>query len=542
MAATPAGRMERVVVLEKRFTIAVLAVALLAAPGPGRAADAVSDNAAIPSSAVARLKIDQGTAWVRGSDSGDWVEAAGNYPLVERSRVSVPDGSEAEIQFRGSQSLLLQGGSEIDILQLAQTEVSYRLRSGEAELSLPAEDFAPVHIAVPGNGAVRVDAPGRYSLSTDGNVSRFVVNVGAGAAVDPAGALFTVNEGEEATIGEQVQVSRVETDASEGVPQVPVLTEPERDAGVPPEVAGDLRPYGEWVYTPEYGYVWRPYVADGWEPYYYGQWAWVAPYGWTWDGYEPWGWWPYHTGWWWPSPVFGWVWCPFHSFVSFNFAFGHSVYHGHHARFFPANVRFVGRNGFVRWVPERPGVVASRSRAMPRDSAAMARWNRPVDRGSVMVRRAGGSPVAWEGRGGRIASTAGPRGSAREAMTRGGQRSAAAGLRGDIAGGVRRSGIRNHDIGRAPARAGNTVRRAPAFPRESVNRSFRSPVSVPSRNGRSAFHGARSNLGERSFGGYRGFEGGSHGGFEGGFRGSRGFEGGSQGGFRGGFRGSRGVR
>jgi hypothetical protein len=436
---------------------------------PVRSARGQQDEGGIPSSAFARLKIEKGTAWVRSGDSGDWQESVSNFPLVEQSRVSVPEGSEATIQFRGSQFLSLRGGSEVDIRKLGEKEVLYRLRSGGAELSLREENFAPVRMMVPGNRIVRADAPGRYSLSTDGATTRFGVMAGAGAVTGPEGSDVVVQAGEEASIGDKVRVSRVDMAPSETVPEEPAVTGPGQEAGVPPEVDEELRPYGEWVSTPEYGYAWRPYVEDGWEPYYYGQWTWVSPYGWTWVGYEPWGWWPYHTGWWWPSPVFGWVWCPFHSFVSFNFTFGHSVFHGHHARFFPANVRFVGRDRFVRWVPERPGVTASRT--LPRGDTRLARWNRPVDRGSVKVRRNGGAPVAWEGRGGRTSVAATSRGT-RTAGERHGIAAPSGSARRDGGAAARAPASRSRTLGTSPSRSVNHGVRAPAFPRGEGGRSF----------------------------------------------------------------------
>jgi hypothetical protein len=433
--------------------------------GPGVPAVTAGDHlyeGGFPSTAFARLKIDKGTAWVRTGDSGDWEESVSNYPLVEHSRVSVPEGSEAGIQFRGSQSLLLRGGSEVDVLQLGETDVSYRLRGGEAELSLPAENFAPVRVTVPGNRYVRADAPGRYSLSTDGATTRFMVTAGDGGVYGADDSSVVILAGEEASIGDEVQVSRVDPAPSETVPGEPALTGPGQEAWVPPEVDEELGLYGEWVSTPEYGYAWRPYVGDGWEPYYYGRWVWVSPYGWTWVGYEPWGWWPYHTGWWWSSPVFGWVWCPFHSFVSSNVVFRHSVFHGHHARFFPANVRFVGRDRFVRWVPVRPGVIASRS--LPRGDTRLAQWNRPIDRGSVRMRHDVGAPVAWQGRGGRTSGAA----SGRETRMPGGDptldsgspRAAAAGERPVVPGVLGEAG----KSGRRAPRNGPPVSPAPSAP------------------------------------------------------------------------------
>jgi hypothetical protein len=385
--------------MKRWIAFGMISVFLLAPAAPVPAAEDGTGEDGIPSTAVARLKIGKGTAWVRSGGSAEWEESPDNFPLVEKSRVSVPQGSEAEIQFRGSQSLHLQGGSEVDIRRLGEQEVSYRLRSGRAVLSLPKEDFAPVRITVPGNREVRVDTPGRYSLATDRGTTRFLVRAGEGAVTDEDGSPIPVQAGEEASIGEEIRISRAASAAPEPAPEA-TLTGPEADTGVPPAVAGELRQYGEWVPTPEYGYAWRPYAEDGWEPYYYGRWTWVSPYGWTWVGYEPWGWWPYHTGWWWPSPVYGWVWCPFNSFVSVHFAFGHSIFFGHHARFFPANVRFVGRDRFVRWVPSRPGERRSGFRSFARGDSRLARWDRPVERGSVRVRRDGGQPVAWEGRGG----------------------------------------------------------------------------------------------------------------------------------------------
>ncbi|HEX8043730.1 DUF6600 domain-containing protein [Candidatus Deferrimicrobium sp.] len=488
--------------------LGIFSVVLSGLALPVRPAQGQQDEKGIPSTAFARLKIDKGTAWVRTSDSGDWQEAVSNYPLVEKSRVSVPKGSEAEIQFHGSQSLVLQSGSEVDIQKLSEKEVSYRLRSGKAELSLRAENFAPVRMTVPGNRDVRADAPGRYSLSTDGATTRFGVTAGAGAVTGKGGSDVVVKAGEEASIGDTVRVSRTGKASSETVPEEAVVAGPEKEAGIPPSVDEELQPYGEWVSTPEYGYAWRPYVDDGWEPFYYGEWVWISPYGWTWVAYEPWGWWPYHTGWWWPSPVFGWVWCPFNSFVSFNFFFGNSVFFNFHARFFPGNVRFFGRDQFVRWVPERPGVIASRT--LSRSDTRLAGWNRPVDRGSVMVRHNGGAPVAWEGRGGRTSVTASNRGTRMQ-----GERSGAA---------VRAPVTRNRTLGTPPSRSGNYGVRAPASSRGEGVRSFSrgggrmsgnpGVRTGPPRNATSA--------GSRGFNqGFRSPGGSGRGGGGGGFRGFR---------------------
>jgi hypothetical protein len=72
----------------------------------------------------------------------------------------------------------------------------------------------------------------------------------------------------------------------------------------------DLAGYGDWIYVPGYGYVWRPYVEPWWRPYYCGHWTFTIAFGWVWVPYEPWGWVPFHYGYWTYAPGWGWVWIP----------------------------------------------------------------------------------------------------------------------------------------------------------------------------------------------------------------------------------------
>ena len=73
----------------------------------------------------------------------------------------------------------------------------------------------------------------------------------------------------------------------------------------------ELSPFGEWISTPEYGYVWRPYGIDAaWRPYLNnGRWVYTE-YAWTWVSDYIWGWAPFHYGRWRLDPFYGWVWHP----------------------------------------------------------------------------------------------------------------------------------------------------------------------------------------------------------------------------------------
>ncbi len=378
------------------FLAAMIAFAAAPLSRPALAAEAEADEEGFSAYSVARLKIFQGTAWLRSPDSGEWEEATTNMPITERSRINIPAGSEAELQFHGGQFVLLTEGSEVDVAKFDQANTVFRLRSGEVRFDLPADDFSPVRMSVPGGGKVDFNVPGRYWLNVRENgQTRLVVRSGEGSVTHEKG-VFGVKAGQEAIIGNEVHIASYEGVPEEEAAPPPPLTEDERKAEVPPAAAYELRNYGDWVYSSDYGWVWQPRTAAGWTPYNYGRWTWVSPYGWTWVSYEPWGWYPYHFGWWASDPFFGWVWCPFRSFVSVSFAFGHSHFFHHHgnAFFFPATVRFVRDGRSVRWVPLRPGERFVRS-GFTRTDARLARFERPLDRGAVFTRVDRGGKREW---------------------------------------------------------------------------------------------------------------------------------------------------
>lgn len=488
-----------------------------------------------PSTAIARLKIVKGTAWVRPADSGEWEENSHNSPVVERSRVSIPRDSESEIQFRGSQYLLLQGGSEVDVRQLGERKVSFRLRSGQVAFSLSKEDFAPVMVKIPGNRDVSLEAPGLYWLTVDGEATKLNVRRGEGTVSGEGAQLVTVRGGEEASIGKEVRVSKAGPQESKPAPEA-TLTDAEREAGIPGAAATELRGYGEWVWTSEYGYVWRPDVADDWAPYYYGRWAWVYPYGWNWVGYEPWGWWPYHYGWWVSVASWGWVWAPCNTFYSAGYYYRGFPYSYRYGYYNPANVRFVNDGRYVRWIPEQPGRATTRRTTYSRTDTRLAQWDRPMPGGTVTPRGSGGRVSSS---GGQVTAyppaRRGAGGTGRETVTRSaGQKSthpfregggrvsavpAGSGTPGRSAGG-----------GKAPSR----------FSTHSGSGPARSPVSQGGLGygrggGPSSAGGGYANPSTRGYGaaprgsvgdGYRGTPGGAARSFGGG--GPRGYSGGSR--------------
>ncbi len=73
-----------------------------------------------------------------------------------------------------------------------------------------------------------------------------------------------------------------------------------------------LSPYGDWIYSYDYGYVWRPYFdnPESFRPYSSnGNWVYTN-YGWTWNSGYNWGWAAFHYGRWDFDNYLGWLWIP----------------------------------------------------------------------------------------------------------------------------------------------------------------------------------------------------------------------------------------
>jgi len=72
----------------------------------------------------------------------------------------------------------------------------------------------------------------------------------------------------------------------------------------------ELSPYGQWVNTQDYGYVWVPAAGPDFQPYATaGYWS-YTDYGWTWVSNYSWGWAPFHYGTWDFDGTLGWYWIP----------------------------------------------------------------------------------------------------------------------------------------------------------------------------------------------------------------------------------------
>jgi FecR protein len=311
-----------------------------------------------PGQAVARLSVINGEASVRRGDSGEWVAAVLNAPLMAGDSVSVATGGSAELQLDYANFVRIAGDSEIRIsalengrnqIQMAKGLITYRVlrdTNAQSEISTPAVAVHPLRQA-----AVRVE------VAPDGG-TRIIVRKGDVEAATPRGT-------ERMHEGSMMLVRGSADDPEYQVANAAIhdqwdnwndqrdtfLDRAQSNRYLSQDITGgeDLDASGRWGYDPSYGNVWTPNVAPGWAPYSNGQWVWEDYYGWTWVDYAPWGWAPFHYGSWYFRAGLGWSWFP-------GQRFGHYWYH-------PAMVGFFGFGGGVGvgfgfgnvgWVPLAP--------------------------------------------------------------------------------------------------------------------------------------------------------------------------------------------
>ena len=274
---------------------AVLAVLLFAAPA----------FAADPPGRVGRVGELQGQAWLYSPQDGEWIGAVRNRPLTGGDRLATDPGARAELRI-GSTALRLDGGSELEVMQLDDAVVRVMLHGGRVAVRLRSADAAGEFELFTAGGRFTADRPGQYRVERYNDTDVVAVRSGQ--------ALFqTADNGAAVPAGQRAEIWRdpatrvafgpVDGDAFSDWVAVRERADDRAAASrfVSPEMTGaeDLDAYGRWQNEPDYGALWLPHgVAADWAPYRYGHWAWVAPWGWTWVDDAPWGFAPFHYGRW----------------------------------------------------------------------------------------------------------------------------------------------------------------------------------------------------------------------------------------------------
>jgi FecR protein len=297
--------------------------------------DNTDDSAPDVTAKVARISYLRGDVQIRRTGSEDWERASQNLPIVEGDELTTNTNSRIEIQFDTYRFLRLDQNAYLKMTALRDEGISVSLPQGTMNLRLLEFDKdrsyfeidAPrTTIAVQKAGMYRIDAGDK----DDTNI-RVTATNGGQARVFSENSGFTLKDGRSAKVfiaGDYSGEWNVD-DASKFVDDFDSwaldrdnaiakrIREANYDKYYDRDVYGaeDLNENGEWIYTRDYGHVWRPYrnatsSYSNWSPYRYGTWRWIPPYGWTWVNDEPWGWATYHHGRWISYDNY-WVWSPY---------------------------------------------------------------------------------------------------------------------------------------------------------------------------------------------------------------------------------------
>lgn len=114
---------------------------------------------------VARISLLQGDVSVRRGDSGEWVAAAPNTPLVVQDRLITGGGASiAEVQLDYSNLVRLAAGAEVRFAELEYGRFLLQLASGTVNYRILRDSDAQVELSTP-NVAIHPLRRGLYRLT-----------------------------------------------------------------------------------------------------------------------------------------------------------------------------------------------------------------------------------------------------------------------------------------------------------------------------------------------------------------------------------------
>jgi len=289
---------------------------------------------------VARISFIRGEVQIRRDGSDDWEKADPNLPIVEGDELSTDADARVEIQFNSKTHLRLAENSYIQVKTLGDEGIAISVSRGSASVRLRKFDMDKEYFEVDApNTTVAIQREGVYRIDAESKDEREVrvsVTEGGEARVYSTNSGFTLKSGRSAKLliegdlageWETADAGRYADEfdswSSERDDKIAKLVQKaDYDKYYDQDIYGaeDLNDNGDWEYTGDYGYVWRPNDTairgySDWSPYRYGTWRWVPPFGWTWVNDEPWGWATYHHGRWiWYRNR--WVWTPYGQYRS----------------------------------------------------------------------------------------------------------------------------------------------------------------------------------------------------------------------------------
>ncbi|MGB3398974.1 MAG: DUF6600 domain-containing protein [Candidatus Deferrimicrobiaceae bacterium] len=297
-----------------------------------------------------RVRLVTGDVQVKIAETGQWMPASVNMPLVEGDELWVPGGSLSAIQTNNGVDVRFDGNTSVQILRVDRNSFQFYLPQGRAYVR--SDD--------PTGSVLQFDTPDTSIRTFEASTFRIDIPNGETDLL-----VFRASVTAENAVGTtRVRAGSMLVLGSDGYAELSPLPPPDnwqvwnerrdrvalaRGGGyryLPEELrvySSDFDENGRWVYVSTYGFVWTPrvVVTGDWAPYRHGRWVWRGG-DYVWIGYEPWGWAPYHYGRWSYVARIGWCWVP----PSRGDVF-----------WAPGYVGWVSRGNYVGWVPLAPGEV-----------------------------------------------------------------------------------------------------------------------------------------------------------------------------------------
>jgi len=241
---------------------------------------------------VSRISYLNGDVKIRRLGGDDWERDVQNLPIVEGDEIATDANALLEIQFDRDNYVRLAQNSYLKIVNLKDEGVALSISQGS--LSLRVLNFdkddkyfeidAPsTTVSVQHEGMYRVDAGDkdsrevRVSVTEDGEARVYSTNSGFKLKNGRSAKIYL--EGDLAGEWETADASRYFDEFDEwAVKRDAVIAKRLKDAYYDKYYdrdiygAEDLNDYGEWIYTKDYGYVWKPYGSSistysDWSPY-----------------------------------------------------------------------------------------------------------------------------------------------------------------------------------------------------------------------------------------------------------------------------------
>ncbi|MGD9589069.1 MAG: DUF6600 domain-containing protein [Pyrinomonadaceae bacterium] len=283
----------------------------------------IDEDAAEVKARVSRISILEGEAKIKRAGAADWEQAVLNLPIVEGDEIVTESGARMEIQLNTFSYVRISESSAVGFTGLQDGAVALSVSQGSVIVRLTEfdKDSAFFEIDAP-KTTIAIQKAGMYRIDTgaaDSAELRITVTNNGEARVYSADTGFTLKNGRMATVNILGPLTGEwqAADASRFIDGLDTWSL-DRDAAISKTLgnahygkyydddiygAEDLTTHGEWIYTKDYGHVWRPFDSSisryaSWSPYRYGHWRWVPPFGWAWVNDEPWGWATYHYGRW----------------------------------------------------------------------------------------------------------------------------------------------------------------------------------------------------------------------------------------------------